>query len=185
MMPTVSPASTFVGIAPETISRRIFFIRGHKVMLDADLAELYDVETRALNQAVKRNVERFPSDFMFQLSKAEKLEVITNCDHLAKLKFSPTLPYAFTEHGAMMLGNILKSDRAVEVSILIVRTFVQLREMLSSHKELAAKLEALEKKVGGHDQAIVGLIDAIRQLMTPPAPASSGRPIGFTAKVGT
>ena len=118
MIPTVSPASTFVGIAPETISRRIFFIRGHKVMLDANLAELYDVETRALNQAVKRNVERFPSDFMFQLSKAEKLEVITNCDHLAKLKFSPTLPYAFTEHGAMMLGNILKSDRAVEVSII-------------------------------------------------------------------
>jgi len=148
-------------------------------MLDTDLAELYGVPTKVLNQAVKRNIERFPADFMFQLSKEEKDEVVTNCDHLATLKFSRTLPYAFTEHGALMLGNVLKSDRAIEVSLLVVRTFVQLREMLSTHKDLAAKLEALERKIGSHDQAIAGLIDAIRQLMTPPEQGK--RPIGFIA----
>jgi hypothetical protein len=161
----------------EVVAHRILLIRGEKVMLDADLAELYGVPTKALNQAVKRNIERFPSDFMFQLSKSEKDEVVTACDHLANLKFSRTLPFAFTEHGALMLGNVLKSDRAIEASLLVVRTFVQLRQMLSTHKELAAKLEALERKIGSHDQAIAGLIDAIRQLM---APAASGkRQIGF------
>lgn len=152
-------------------------------MLDADLAELYGVETKALNQAVKRNSDRFPGDFMFQLTAPEKQEVVTNCDHLAKLKFSRTMPYAFTEHGALMLGNVLHSARAVEVSLLVVRTFVQLREILSTHKALAHKLDALEKKIGSHDQAIAGLIDAIRQLMAPPA--SKKRGIGFTADHST
>jgi len=161
----------------ESVANRILLIRGAKVMLDSDLAELYGVPTKALNQAVKRNIERFPADFMFQLSSKEKEEVVTNCYHLTKLKFSRTLPYAFTEHGALMLGNVLKSDRAIEVSLVVVRTFVQLREMLSTHKELAVKLEALERKIGSHDQAIAGLIDAIRQLMTPPE--QSKRPIGF------
>jgi hypothetical protein len=161
----------------EVVAHRILLIRGEKVMLDADLAELYGVPTKALNQAVKRNIDRFPSDFMFQLSKSEKDKVVTSCDHLASLKFSRTLPFAFTEHGALMLGNVLKSDRAIEASLLVVRTFVQLRQMLSTHKELAAKLEALERKIGSHDQAIAGLIDAIRQLM---APTESGtRQIGF------
>ena len=168
--------------APETVIRRILVVRGKRVMLDADLGELYGVETRALNQAVKRNAERFPPDFMFRLTAAEKAEVITNCDHLARLKFSPGLPFAFTEHGALMLGNVLKSSRAVEVSLLVVRTFMQLREMLSTHKELGAKLEQLERKVGSHDQAIAGLIDAIRQLMTPPETERRG--IGFLADLG-
>ncbi len=182
-MPTaVPPAPTFTRLSSEAVAQRILLIRGQKVMLDADLAEMYGVETRALNQAVKRNLERFPADFMFHLSKEEKLEVITNCDHLAKLKFSVALPYAFTEHGALMLGNVLRSERAADVSILVVRTFVQLRGMLSTHRDLAAKLEALERKIGGHDQAIAGLIDAIRQLMSEPTPKN--RPIGFTAKVG-
>ena len=150
-------------------------------MIDADLAELYGVPTKALNQAVRRNLERFPLDFMFQLTAEEKQEVVTNCDHLAKLKFSPSLPNAFTEHGALMLGNLLKSSRAVEISLLVVRTFVQLRELLSTHKELAAKLEELDRKFSSHDQAIAGLIDAIRQLMQTPAGLS--RPIGFTADV--
>ncbi len=166
-------------IPAESIGQRILLIRGAKVMLDSDLAELYGVTTKALNQAVRRNIDRFPADFMFRLTKQEKQEVVTNCDHLAKLKFSSTLPYAFTEHGALMLGNVLKSERAIEVSLLVVRTFVQLREMLSSHKELAVKLEALERKIGSHDQAIAGLIDAIRQLMAPPA--QNKRPIGFIA----
>jgi hypothetical protein len=142
---------------------------------------MYDVPTKALNQAVRRNFDRFPADFMFQLSPEEKTEVVTNCDHLAKLKYSRTLPYAFTEHGALMLGNVLKSDRAVAVSLLVVRTFVQLREMLSGNRELAAKLLELERKVSGHDQAIAGLIDAIRQLMKQPADIT--RPIGFTANI--
>ncbi|MCX7168656.1 MAG: ORF6N domain-containing protein [Rhodocyclales bacterium] len=166
-------------IVPQVVANRILLLRGQRVMLDADLADLYGVETRVLNQAVKRNAERFPLDFMFQLNAAEKAEVVTNCDHLAKLKFSPSLPYAFTEHGALMLGNVLKSSRAVEVSLLVVRAFVQIREMLSTHKELAAKLDQLERKVSSHDQAIAGLIDAIRQLMAPPVPTRRG--IGFTA----
>lgn len=166
-------------IAVETVAQRILLVRGQKVMLDADLAELYDVPTKRLNEQVKRNNERFPADFMFQLTPDEKIEVVANCDHLAKLKFSSSLPYAFTEHGALMLGNVLKSSRAVEVSLLIVRTFVQIREMLSTHKELAVKLEELERKVSSHDQAIAGLIDAIRQLMTPPAQKKRG--IGFLA----
>ena len=166
---------------PETVARNILLMRKQRVMLDADLAELYGVATKALNQAVKRNAERFPLDFMFQLTPEEKTEVVTNCDHLARLKFSPSLPYAFTEHGALMLGNVLKSSRAVEVSILVVRTFVQLREMLATHKDLAAKLDQLERKVAGHDQVITGLIDAIRGLMVLPEPQRRG--IGFTANL--
>lgn len=165
----------------EVAGRRILVIRGCKVMLDADLAELYGVTTKALNQGVKRNIERFPSDFMFQLNAEEKHEVVTICDHLTKLKFSASLPYAFTEHGALMLGNILKSSRAVEVSLIVVRAFVQLREMLSTHKELALKLEELERKTSSHDQAIAGLIDAIRNLMQNPVTSSSS--IGFTADI--
>ena len=162
----------------EKIESRIFVIRGQKVMLDADLAELYGVETKVLNQAIKRNIERFPEDFMFQLTNHEKIEVVTNCDHLAKLKYSPTLPYAFTEHGALMLGNVLKSVRAVEVSLMVVRAFVHLRELVSTHKELSQKLNQLERKVGAHDRAIAELINAIRQLMTPLDPKKK-RPIGF------
>lgn len=169
-------------ILPEAVTQRILILRGAKVMLDADLAALYGVPTKVLNQAVHRNSERFPEDFMFRLTKEEKNEVVTNCDHLARLKFSPVLPYAFTEHGALMLGNVLKSDRAIEVSLIVVRTFVQLREMLSTNKELAVKLMELERKVSSHDQAITGLINTIRQLMNTPAIAS--RPIGFTADIG-
>ena len=168
-----------IPVATETVARRILLLRGQRVMIDADLAELYGVPTKRLNEQVRRNSERFPADFMFQLSAAEKAEVVANCDHLGRLKFSPALPLAFTEHGALMLGNVLKSTRAVEVSLLVVRTFVQLREMLATHKELAARLEELEHKTSGHGQAIAGLIDAIRQLMRAPEP--SGRPIGFTA----
>jgi hypothetical protein len=163
-----------------SLEHRILTIRGKSVMIDADLAELYGVQTRVLNQAVRRNRDRFPAEFMFQLTRTEKKEVITNCDHLAKLKFSPVLPLAFTEHGTLMLGNVLNSERAIEVSLLIVRTFVSIREMLSTHKDLAAKLTELEHKVGGHDEAIADLIDAIRRLAVAP-PARKSRPIGFTA----
>lgn len=166
-------------IPTATVAQRILLLRGQKVMVDADLAELYGVETKALNQAVKRNRERFPREFMFQLSKVEKDEVVTNCDHLDRLKYSPVLPYAFTEHGSLMLGNVLKSPRAIEVSLLIVKTFVQVRELLASNKDLKTKLEALERKLTGHDHAILEIVEAIKQLMAAPRP--SGRPIGFTA----
>lgn len=106
----MSKSSQLIPIA--SIAQRILFLRGQKVMIDADLAELYGVETKALNQAVKRNIERFPPEFMFQLTKSEKDEVVTKCDHLNRLKYSPSLPYSFTEHGALMLGNVLKSPRA-------------------------------------------------------------------------
>ena len=161
----------------EEVASRILVIRGEKVMINADLAELYGVATKALNQAVKRNSERFPVEFMFQLSQAEKNEVVTNCDHLAKLKFSKTLPYAFTEHGALMLATVLNTQRAVEVSLYVVRAFVKLRELLASNKELAAKLNELEHKLESHDQAIAGLINAIRELMKPPE--IKQRSIGF------
>ncbi|MDP3033052.1 MAG: ORF6N domain-containing protein, partial [Rhodocyclaceae bacterium] len=117
---------------PETLVRRILLIRGQRVMIDADLADLYGVPTKRLNEQVKRNIERFPDDFMFQLTPDEKTEVVANCDHLGSRKFSSSLPRVFTEHGALMLGNVLNSPRAVEVSILVVRTFVQLREILST-----------------------------------------------------
>jgi hypothetical protein len=172
--------SRSANLVEASLENRILTIRGRSVMIDADLAELYGVETRALNQAVRRNRDRFPAEFMFQLTPAEKKEVITNCDHLARLKFSPVLPLAFTEHGTLMLGNVLNSERAIEVSLLVVRTFVSIRQMLSSHKDIAAKLNELERKVGGHDDAIADLIDAIRRLAAAP-PARRSRPIGFSA----
>ncbi|GHU33983.1 hypothetical protein AGMMS50256_26990 [Betaproteobacteria bacterium] len=133
-------------ISVSRIEPRILVIRGQKVMIDADLAELYGVPTKALNQAVKRNSERFPSDFMFQLTIEEKLEVVTNCDHLVKLKFSKSLPFAFTEHGAIQASNVLASAQAVEMGVYVVRAFVRLREVLASNRELALRLDDLEEK---------------------------------------
>jgi hypothetical protein len=161
----------------ERIGKTIFVIRGHKVMVDADLAELYGVSTKVLNQAVKRNNDRFPKDFIFRLTKQEKLEVVTNCDHLRKLKFSPAQPFVFTEHGAVMVASVLNSKRAVEMSIYVVRAFVELREMLGTHRALAQKLSEFERQVESHDSHIRSLFEAIRQLMESPTPKS--RRIGF------
>ena len=167
-------------IPVERIERRILFIRGQKIMLDIDLAELYGVQTKALNQAVKRNKDRFPPDFMFRLSKEEKAEVVTICDHLSNLRFSPMLPYAFTEHGILMLSSVLHSKRAIQVNIAIMRAFVKLREMLSAHTEFRQKLAELERKLESHGGHIRSLFDAIRQLMAPPKPKP--RRIGFRAR---
>ena len=161
-----------------TIQQRIFFIRGEEVIVDADLAEFYGVPTKALNQAVRRNMDRFPADFMFQLNKDEKLEVVTNCDHLKQLKFSPVNPLVFTEHGALMAASILNSARAVEVSLFIVRAFVALRRAISEHKELARKLTKLERKLADHDDQITAIIEAIKKL-TGPEPVPKKRRIGF------
>ena len=158
----------------ERIEHSILLIRGHKVMLDADLARLYGVTTKRLNEQVRRNRDRFPDDFMFRLTDAEKKEVVANCDHLKTLKFSPNLPYAFTEHGAVMLASVLNSPVAVDVSIQIVKTFIRLREFLVSNKELAKKIEELEKK---YDTQFKIVFDAIRQLMSAPEPKK--KKIGF------
>lgn len=146
----------------EKISSAILIIRGKKVMIDSDLAELFGVKTFRLNEQVKRNNHRFPEDFMFQLTAEEKQEVIANCDHLEKLKFSRTNPYVFTEHGTIMLANVLNTSIAVETSILIVRAFIKLRELLSTHKELERKILNLESK---YDKQFELIFKAIRELM--------------------
>jgi hypothetical protein len=161
------------------VERMILEIRGRKVILDSDLASLYGVETRALNQAVRRNERRFPDDFQFRLTQEEKAKVITECDHLVNLRFSPHLPIAFTEHGALMVASVLNSEAAVAMSVSVVRAFVRLRAMISSQAETLRKLEELEARVGEHDKTLVSLVAAVRQLMLPPA---TPRPtIGFTA----
>ncbi len=154
----------------ENIVQQIFFIRGEKVILDFDLALLYQVETRALKQSVKRNLDHFPIDFMFQLTKKEWHELITNCDNLGSFRYSPATPYAFTEQGVSMLSGILKSKRAIEVNIAIMRTFVRMRKMLETHQELATQLKKLEGCLDKHDKAINTIFETIRQLMQPTNP---------------
>jgi hypothetical protein len=159
-------------IPVEIIERKIYLIRGHKVMLDRDLAELYEVETRVLNQAVRRNLERFPEDFMFALSREEIMkisQIVISSDQPEKvsLKFSKNV-LVFTEQGVAMLSGVLNSGRAIQVNIAIMRTFVKLREMLSSNKERAHKLTLLENRIEKHDGEIKAIFGAIRQLMSPP-----------------
>lgn len=169
-------------IAEESVERRIFLIRGRKVMLSTDLAELYGVEPRALVQAVKRNRERFPEDFMFQLKMGEfdslKSQIVTS----SWGGLRRATPYAFTEQGVAMLSSVLRSRRAIQVNITIMRAFVNLRAMVAANKALANKLAELEHKVASHDGHIRSLFEAIRQLMS--APSSSERRIGFEVKSG-
>jgi len=161
------------------IERSILQIRGLKVMLDTDLAELYGVTTKRLNEQVKRNKDRFPSDFIFKLTAEEKREVVANCDHLQKLKFSPALSFAFTEHGAIMAATVLNSDRAIKVSLYVVRAFLKLREMLGTQKEFARKLQELEQKFAEHDEKFKLVFQSIRELMEP-TPVPPKRRIGFS-----
>ncbi len=170
------------------IESRIVLLRGLRVMIDADLALLYGVQTKRLNEQVKRNSDRFPRDFMFALNASEKAEVVANCDHLAKLKFSKVLPYAFTEHGAIQAANVLASPQAVEMGIFVVRAFVHMRELAAVHGDLAKRLDELEQKTErlalSHDTVshntrmqLKQLFEALRELMAPPDPPK--RPIGF------
>ena len=147
------------------IERTILFIRGQRVMLDTDLARLYGVTTKRLNEQVKRNHQRFPTDFMFQLTAREKAEVVAICDHLRMLKFSHNLPYAFTEHGAVMLANVLSSPVAVKASIQGVRAFIRLRGIIAEHKELVHRLDALEQK---YDAQFKVVFKAVKRLLEPP-----------------
>jgi phage regulator Rha-like protein len=158
----------------------IITIRNQKVIIDRDLAEIYGVETRRLNEQVKRNPDRFPEDFIFQLTNEEADFWIRSRSQFAILKRGTNvkyLPYAFTEYGAIMAANVLNSRQAVRMSVFVVRAFVKLREMLTTHKELAHKLAELERKLQNHDESIRSLVIAIRQLMTTPEPKR--RPIGF------
>ena len=170
-MPNLIPA--------EIIEQRIFLFRAEKVIVDRDLAELYQVTTKVLNQAVRRNNDRFPDNFMFQLTEREKHELVTNCDRFETLKHSTSLPLVFTEQGVAMLSGVLKSKRAIQVNIQIMNTFVQLRRMLADNKALAHRLDVMEKK---YDAQFKVVFDALRKLITPPDPPK--RPIGFRVGEG-
>ncbi|MDD5432000.1 MAG: ORF6N domain-containing protein [Candidatus Omnitrophica bacterium] len=152
----------------EAVAAKILVIRGKKVMLDRDLAELYGIGTKVLNQSVKRNRNRFPGDFMFSLSEKEKNELVTNCDRFKLLKHSSSTPYVFTQEGVAMLSSVLNSERAVQVNIAIMRAFVRIRELLLTHKELAEKLEELERKYQLHETDIQVIFEAIKKLLEPP-----------------
>lgn len=160
----------------ETLEERIFFIRAQKVILSSDLASLYEVPPKVLMQAVRRNIGRFPTDFMFQITNQEvrnlKSQSVTSSWGGIRKN-----PHAFTEQGVAMLSSVLNSERAIRMNIEIMRVFVRLRRILASHKDLARKFEELERRVQGHDESILSLVQTIRQLMAPPT--SQGRKIGF------
>lgn len=164
------------------IEQSILLMRGQKVMLDADLAALYGVTTTRLNEQVRRNRRKFPDDFMFQLTREEfnnlKSQSATSRSTWGGRR---KLPLAFTEHGAIMAASVLNSERAVKVSVYVVRAFVKLREMLAAHKQLAAKLDELERELQKHDRQIIELVKVIRQLMEPPEPPRR-KPIGFASE---
>ena len=174
-------------LVPAFVDSRILTIRGEKVMLDADLAVVYDIATKVLNQAVRRNRERFPPDFRFQLTKAERAEVVTNCDHLRGLRFSTVRPWVFTEHGALMAASVLNSPRAVQMSVFVVRAFVKMRGVFADTRDLARKLAALEQELKGrldvHEATIVTILQRVMDILDPsPAPLPpKPRRIGFRA----
>ncbi len=159
------------------ITRLILFLRKQKVMLDSDLASLYGVTTGNLNKAVKRNAQRFPSDFMFQLTAKEAEDLIFQIGRSKKRGGRRHRPYAFTEQGVAMLSSVLNSERAIAINVAIMRTFVRLRQMLDSNHELAQKFSELEQRVGKHDEDIAAILEAIRQLVVPPE--KPRREIGF------
>ncbi len=165
-------------ISPERIDTRILIIRGHKVVLDADLAQLYGVATKALNQGVKRNLARFPEDFMFRLTLEEASNSRSQSVTLRRGQNVKYRPYAFTEQGVAMLSSVLRSERAIAANVAIMRAFVRMREALATHKALARKLDQLERRIDDQDETIVEILAAIRQLMAPPEPKKK-HPIGF------
>ena len=166
---------------PQPLDAIILTIHGRKVILDIDLAMLYGVSTKALNQAIKRNADRFPPDFVFRLTLDEKTEVVTHCDHLARLRFSPQLPMALTEHGAIMAATVLNSPRAVQMSVFVVRAFVRMRAVLSEHHELASQLAALEQalkeRLDVRDATVVTMLQRVLDILEPPR-----KQIGFHVK---
>lgn len=162
-------------IPQEVIQNKIFLLRGHKIMLDKDLAILYGVKPIRLREQVKRNIRRFPSDFMFQLTEKETAAMVSHFAIPSKQHLGGHLPYAFTEHGILMLSSVLNSERAVEVNIQIMRTFTKLRQLMLKHADLRRKIEEIEKK---YDHQFQIVFKAIKELLEPPAPKPKG-PIGF------
>lgn len=168
-------------ITNELIFSRILLIRNQKVMIDADIAELYGVTTTRLNEQVKRNQTRFPDNFMFELTKEEKQEVIANCDHLEKLKFSPVLPKVFTEHGIMMVANVLTSERAIQVSIRIIEVFIKMREILTDNLSIKLEIEEIKKKLSNHSKNIELVFNYLDELIEKKDKDKPRRQIGFKA----
>ena len=175
-------------IATELIENKIFLIRGQKVILSNHLAKLYGVQVRTLVQGVKRNIERFPDDFMFQLTREEikslRSQIVILENAKGRGKYSKYLPYAFTEQGIAMLSSVLRSKRAIQVNIAIMRKFIRLKEVLATHKELAEKMEKLEKRMDKQDKYVIAIFEIIKSLMPPlppPEPPSKPKgPIGFS-----
>jgi len=174
--------STLQHLEPLRIGLLIHLVRGQRVLLDEDLARLYEVPTKQLVQQLRRNSERFPSDFAFQLTRKEYASFRTQVAAPSEHGGRRHLPFVFTEHGAIMLATVLNSPIAIEASVRVVRAFVHLREMLASNKDLASKLAELERRLGGHDKAIKSLFDAIKQLLDPPDTDQERREIGFHIK---
>ena len=169
-----------ITLPEEAVIRKIYWIRGCKVMLDFDLAQLYGIEVKRLKEAVRRNIKRFPPDFLYELSESEHQPLRSQIATLKRGEHSKYLPFAFTEQGVAMLSGILNSDRAIQVNIAIMRAFVQLRRFLESNKELAIKMEELEKAVAGHDEKINLIFKAIKQLIEKKdEPTPSRKPIGY------
>lgn len=164
------------------VHHRIISVRGQRVIIDADLAKLYGTSTKRLKEQLKRNSERFPEDFVFELTSEEKTEVVANCDHLINLKYSRILPLAFTEHGAIMAANVLNSQIAIETSIMVVRAFIRAREILAEHLDLKRRLDRLEQRVArgfqDHEEELRAIGFAIQQLMEPPE-LKPKEPMGF------
>jgi hypothetical protein len=161
------------------IESLILTLRGQKVILDADLAELYGTSTKVLNQAIKRNMARFPEDFFFRLSESEKSEVVTSCDHLARLRFSPNLPVAFAEHGAIMTAMVLNSPEAITMSVYVVRAFLQMRQQLAANAAILKRLAEIDKTLLQHDSALRSMWTKLKPMLAPPPEPPKRRIKGF------
>ncbi|MHA4812325.1 ORF6N domain-containing protein [Flavitalea flava] len=175
----MAKATKAIVVADEEIMSKIYMVRGQRVMLDRDLAELYGVQPIRLREQVKRNIGRFPVHFMFQLTEQEVEIMVSQNAIPSKKHLGGYLPYTFTEHGVLMLANVLRSETAMEVSIRLIEIFVKMREMLSAHKDILLKLEQLEKKVTGHDEEIQLIFEYLKKLINPPSSQEPRPRIGF------
>ncbi len=175
----MAKSKALVKIPDEIIINKIIVLRDKKVMIDRDLAELYGVTTKRLNEQVKRNIKRFPDDFMFQITQEEKEEIILQFEHLNGLKFSPVLPYVFTEHGAVMLASVLNSDKAIEVNIQIVRVFTQIRQMLADNTELRLEIEKIKKKMDNQSKNIEVVFQYLDELLEKKENPKPRKQIGY------
>lgn len=176
----MAKATKALMIPDELVMNKIYLIRGQKVMLDRDLAELYDIKPIRLREQVKRNLSRFPENFMFQLNEKEVDAMVSHFAIPSRKHLGGYLPYTFTEHGVLMLANVLRSERAIQVSIRIIEIFVKIRELLLTHKDILLQLEKIEKKLSGHDEDIQLIFQYLKQLLIPPQPPP--RKIGFRRK---